>query len=65
MSARSVSSSQGKCLIILDKPVGGLGPEQVQVWHDEAARLEQTGRLDQGPCWCADCIGKELDNVKG
>ena len=32
-----------------------------QVWHDEHERLERTGRLDQGPCWCADCIAKEPD----
>lgn len=33
---------------------------KVQIWHDEAARWEKTGRLDQGPCWCDDCIAEEL-----
>jgi hypothetical protein len=31
----------------------------VQVWHDEMERWERTGRLDQGPCWCADCLATE------
>lgn len=34
---------------------------EVRVWHDEAERWAQTGRLDQGPCWCAECVAKELD----
>lgn len=32
---------------------------EVMVWHDEIVRWERTGRLDQGPCWCADCIKGE------
>lgn len=30
--------------------------ERVHVWHDEHLRYERTGRLDQGPCWCPDCL---------
>ena len=33
------------------------GFDAVRVWHDEGARLQRTGRLDQGPCWCAACVG--------
>lgn len=29
------------------------GKSTVQVWHDEMQRFEATGRLDEGPCWCA------------
>ncbi|TDX78704.1 uncharacterized protein DUF4031 [Rathayibacter sp. PhB151] len=36
-----------------------LGASITGVWHDEAERFKQTGRLDQGPCWCSDCIAKE------
>ena len=36
------------------------GRGEVQTWHDEVQRWEQTGRLDQGPCWCDDCMSKEL-----
>lgn len=36
-----------------------------RVWHDEAERLERTGRLDQGPCWCDDCIAKEINTPTG
>lgn len=32
-------------------------PPFVQVWHDEASRLEARGRLDRGGCECADCLG--------
>lgn len=32
-----------------------------QVWHDEAQRYEATGRLDEGPCWCQECVQTELD----
>lgn len=32
-----------------------------QVWHDEMNRYETTGRLDEGPCWCEDCIAQELE----
>lgn len=32
----------------------------VQTWHDETARWEKTGQLDQGPCWCTDCLLVEL-----
>lgn len=32
----------------------------IQVWHDEVQRLERTGRLDQGPCWCPECVEAEL-----
>jgi len=32
----------------------------IQVWHDEAQRWERTGRLDQGPCWCPECIAAEV-----
>lgn len=35
----------------------------VQVWHDEAQRFERTGRLDQGPCWCSECVAAELAAV--
>lgn len=35
---------------------------EIRIWHDEAQRWEQTGRLDEGPCWCADCIAAELGN---
>jgi hypothetical protein len=31
-----------------------------QVWHDEMARWEKTGHLDQGPCWCSDCLEVEV-----
>jgi hypothetical protein len=31
----------------------------IQVWHDESSRWEKTGHLDQGPCWCSDCIKLE------
>lgn len=31
----------------------------IQVWHDEMQRFERTGRLDQGPCWCDDCIAEK------
>lgn len=34
---------------------------KLQVWHDESERFERTGRLDEGPCWCADCIAADLD----
>ena len=33
----------------------------IGVWHDEMERYERTGRLDQGPCWCAECIAAEID----
>jgi len=33
---------------------------KVQIWHDEMERFERTGRLDEGPCWCADCINPAL-----
>lgn len=33
---------------------------KVQIWHDEAQRFELTGRLDEGPCWCEECVSKEL-----
>ena len=26
------------------------------IWHDEQERWIRTGRLDQGPCWCDDCL---------
>lgn len=32
----------------------------VQIWHDEHERWERTGHLDQGPCWCAECMKTEL-----
>jgi hypothetical protein len=32
----------------------------MKVWHDEAQRLERTGHLDQGPCWCAECVAGEI-----
>lgn len=28
----------------------------VEVWHDEGQRFAATGRLDEGPCCCPDCI---------
>ncbi len=31
-----------------------------RVWHDEMERYLRTGRLDEGPCWCEDCIKEEL-----
>jgi hypothetical protein len=31
----------------------------MQVWHDEWNRYERTGRLDQGPCWCNECLDDE------
>lgn len=31
----------------------------VRIWHDEIIRWEKTGRLDQGPCWCINCIEGE------
>jgi hypothetical protein len=31
----------------------------IQIWHDEIARFLRTGSLDQGPCWCPDCLGAE------
>lgn len=31
----------------------------VRVWHDEAERWKRTGHLDQGPCWCPECIANE------
>lgn len=34
----------------------------LQVWHDEYQRFQQTGRLDEGPCWCEDCIAADLDD---
>jgi hypothetical protein len=34
----------------------------LQVWHDESARFQKTGRLDQGPCWCPDCLDGEGDD---
>jgi hypothetical protein len=37
------------------------GFENVRVWHDEMQRYERTGRLDEGPCWCAECVAMELD----
>ena len=27
------------------------------VWHDEANRLEERGRLDRAGCECDDCLG--------
>lgn len=36
------------------------GAMKVQVWHDEIQRFERTGRLDEGPCWCDDCVAAEL-----
>lgn len=33
---------------------------KVQVWHDESERWERTGRLDQGPCWCDECVKPDL-----
>jgi hypothetical protein len=35
---------------------------RVQVWHDEMQRFERTGRLDQGPCWCDECVANELED---
>lgn len=32
----------------------------IDVWHDETERWQRTGHLDQGPCWCADCVRDEL-----
>lgn len=26
------------------------------VWHDEMERWERTGHLDEGPCWCPQCL---------
>lgn len=43
----------------LDRPTRGASV--VQVWHDEAQRYEATGRLDEGPCWCQECVQTELD----
>jgi len=31
----------------------------MQIWHDEAERFFRTGHLDEGPCWCTECL--ELD----
>lgn len=36
----------------------------MKVRHDEAQRFERTGRLDQGTCWCPECIEAELAAVK-
>ena len=33
---------------------------KIQIWHDEMKRWLRTGRLDEGPCWCEDCIAIEL-----
>lgn len=33
---------------------------RVHVWHDEMERWELTGRLDQGPCWCPECLEPDL-----
>lgn len=33
---------------------------EVMFWHDEIVRWERNGRLDQGPCWCVDCVEEEL-----
>lgn len=41
------------------------GFSEFRVWHDEAQRWQATGRLDEGPCWCADCIALELGADKG
>ena len=30
------------------------------VWHDETDRYRRTGRLDQGPCWCPECVEPDL-----
>lgn len=30
-------------------------------WHDEADRFERTGRLDAGPCLCAECSPHQGD----
>lgn len=38
---------------------------KIQVWHDEMQRYEATGRLDQGPCWCSECIAAELKQEGG
>ena len=35
-----------------------------QVWHDEVQRWERTGRLDQGPCWCGECLAAELEEAE-
>lgn len=35
-----------------------LYPADLEVWHDEVARWEQTGRLDRGPCECPDCTAR-------
>lgn len=40
--------------------MGGGSSVKVRVWHDEVQRLERTGRLDEGPCWCAECIAAEI-----
>lgn len=34
------------------------------VWHDEVERWRTTGRLDQGPCWCHDCLSCEEFNQR-
>ncbi len=34
--------------------------ERLIEWHDEGQRFERTGRLDEGPCWCDDCVAAEL-----
>lgn len=36
----------------------------MQVWHDEIQRWERTGRLDQGPCWCAECVNDDEGDDK-
>lgn len=36
---------------------------KIRVWHDEMQRYEATGRLDEGPCWCPDCIAAEMSAV--
>ena len=30
----------------------------IQTWHDETERWARTGRLDQGPCWCSECLNR-------
>lgn len=44
---------------------GWAGVMDVQVWHDEMVRWEATGHLDQGPCWCEDCLKDELSGEDG
>jgi len=44
--------------------MGIRGLEPKGIWHDEGVRWAKTGHLDQGGCWCPDCLNIDMDDYE-